>query len=118
MTWFTDHWPPLTARPVYPQAIIDGPSTGVPRQVIRYRYTTLTPYVVPGLPRSAGTSTVKKFFDKSDVLEKWSKSAWAKTRQAHKAKKETSDFDRFNIMLLKKQRRSLVQRAASKQTKA
>ncbi|CAO1619088.1 unnamed protein product [Sympodiomycopsis kandeliae] len=100
------------------RAIIDGPSTGVPRQVLRYRYTTLTPYVVPGLPRGAGTPTVKKFFDKSDVVEKWAKSSWAKKREAQKAKRESSDFDRFNIMLLKKQRRFLVQRAAAKQAKA
>lgn len=100
------------------QAIIDGPSTGVPRQVIRYRYTTLTPFVVPGLPRGAGTSTVKKVFDKSDVAEKWAKSSWAKSRQAAKAKKEATDFDRFNIMLLKKQRRFLVAKAAKKQAKA
>ncbi|CAO1628787.1 unnamed protein product [Parajaminaea phylloscopi] len=100
------------------KAIVDGPSTGVPRQVIRYRYTTLTPFVVADLPRAAGTSAVKKFFDKSDVAEKWAKSSWAKKRQAQKAKREASDFDRFNIMLLKKQRRSLVQRAAAKQAKA
>ncbi|PWN23107.1 hypothetical protein BCV69DRAFT_310593 [Microstroma glucosiphilum] len=100
------------------KAIVDGPSTGVARQVIRYRYTTLTPFVVPGLPRGSGSTTVKKFFDKSDVNEKWAKSAWAKKRQAQKAKRETSDFDRFNIMLLKKQRRFLAQKAAAKQAKA
>lgn len=100
------------------QAIIDGPSTGVPRQVVRYRYTTLTPFVVEKLPRGAGTSTVKKFFDKSGVTEKWAKSTWAKRRQAQKAKREASDFDRFNIMLLKKQRRFLVGKALAKQAKA
>jgi large subunit ribosomal protein L14e len=52
------------------------------------------------------------------VNEKWAKSAWAKKRQAQKAKRETSDFDRFNIMLLKKQRRFLAQKAAAKQAKA
>lgn len=108
---------PLLSPPS-PQAIIDGPSTGVPRQVIRYRYTTLTPYIVPELPRGAGTPKVKKCFDKSDVLEKWAKSSWAKKREAQKAKRNSSDFERFNIMLLKKQRRYLVQKAAAKQAKA
>lgn len=108
----------LTAATHLLQAIIDGPSTGVPRQVIRYRYTTLTPYVVPGLPRAAGTPTVKKYFDKSDVAEKWAKSSWYKKREAQKAKRESSDFDRFNLMLLKKQRRFAINKAVAKQAKA
>jgi hypothetical protein len=48
-------------------------------------------------------------FEASDVLAKWEKSAWAQRRAAIAARRSTSDFDRFEIMLLKKQRRRLVQ---------
>ena len=90
------------------KAIIDGPSTGVPRQSLRYRYLSLTPHVVPKLPRASNTSTVKKYFDQSGVTEKWAESAWAKKRQTAKLRSEMTDFDRFNVMLLKKQRARII----------
>ena len=96
---FPSHW----------QALIEGPLTGVPRQAFAYRRLVLTPFVLKKLPRAAGTSTVKKVFEASGVLDKWEKSAWAQRRKAIAARRATSDFDRFEIMLLKKQRRRLVQ---------
>lgn len=96
------------------KAIIDGPSTGVPRQAFRYRYMSLTPLVVSKLPRAAGTSTVKKYFEQEGIAEKWASTTWAKKRQAHKLKREMSDFDRFNVMLLKKERRRIIGTAAKK----
>ncbi|GAA5962349.1 hypothetical protein JCM5350_000384 [Sporobolomyces pararoseus] len=100
------------------RALIDGPSTGVPRQSFTYRRLVLTPYVLKKLPRAAGTSTVKKVFDASEVVAKWEKSAWAQKRKATEQRRNLSDFDRFNVMLLKKQRRRLVQAAAAKAKKS
>lgn len=96
------------------QAIVDGPVTDVPRQAIRYRAISLTPIVVEGLPRAAGTATVKKYFEKNNVVQKWAESTWAKKKQAQKVKSEMTDFDRFNVMLLKKQRRRIVSSQAKK----
>ncbi|GAA5925264.1 60S ribosomal protein L14 [Sporobolomyces koalae] len=100
------------------RALIDGPSTGVPRQSFTYRRLVLTPYVLKKLPRAAGTTTVKKVFDASEVVAKWEKSAWAQKRKATEVRRNLSDFDRFNVMLLKKQRRRLVQAAAAKAKKS
>ncbi|GAA5853273.1 hypothetical protein JCM3766R1_003668 [Sporobolomyces carnicolor] len=100
------------------RALIDGPSTGVPRQSFTYRRLVLTPYVLKKLPRAAGTSTVKKVFDASEVVAKWEKSAWAQKRKATEQRRNLTDFDRFNVMLLKKQRRRLVQAAAAKAKKS
>lgn len=96
------------------KAIIDGPSTGVPRQAMRYRYLSLTRLVVNGLPRAARTPTVKKYFDKENVAQKWAESTWAKKQAARKNKNQMSDFDRFNVMLLKKQRRRIISGQAKK----
>ncbi|SGY16107.1 BQ5605_C012g06761 [Microbotryum silenes-dioicae] len=101
-----------------PQALIEGPLTGVPRQSFPYRRLVLTPFVLKKLPRAAGTATVKKVFEASGVLAKWEASAWAQKRKAVEARRNTTDFDRFEIMLLKKQRRRLVQVAASKAKKS
>ncbi|CCG85079.1 protein of unknown function [Taphrina deformans PYCC 5710] len=42
------------------RALIDGPSTGVARHMQSYSNLILTPYVVPGLPRSTGPTTLGK----------------------------------------------------------
>lgn len=91
------------------QALIEGPSTGVTRQPFAYRRLVLTPYVLKKLPRAAGTTVVKKVWDASEVEAKWAKSAWAQKRAAQEKRRNTSDFERFEVMLLKKQRRRLVQ---------
>lgn len=90
------------------KAIIDGPSTGVPRQALRYRYLSLTRFTLKGLPRGAGSPVVKKFFDKENMAKQWAESTWAKKQAARKHKGQMTDFDRFNVMLLKKQRRRII----------
>ncbi|QRV96214.1 ribosomal protein L14 [Ceratobasidium sp. AG-Ba] len=96
------------------RAIIDGPLTGVPRQPYPYRHLVLTPLTVKGLPRAAGTGVVKKYFEKTDVLAKWEKSAWAQRRASITKRRTLSDFDRFSVMVYKKQRRDAAYKAAKK----
>lgn len=74
----------------------------------------LTPFVVKDLPRAAGTPVVKKYFEKSDITSKWAQSAWAKKRAARKARQQANDFQRFELLLLKKQRRRLLGAATKK----
>jgi large subunit ribosomal protein L14e len=51
----------------------------------------LTPYLLRSLPRAAGSATVKKQFEASDVVAKWEASAWAKKRAALERRKKSSD---------------------------
>lgn len=92
---------------------MDGPSTGVPRQVMAYRDMTLTRFVIK-VPRAAGSTAVKKAFEASGVAEKWAESKWAKTIKAREARKNTTDFERFTVQVLKKQRRNILGAAAKK----
>lgn len=80
------------------QAVVDGPSTGVPRQVMAYRDMTLTRFVIK-VPRAAGTPAVKKAFDASGVAEKWAESKWAKTLAAREARKNTTDCTYYDALL-------------------
>ncbi|GAA5820754.1 hypothetical protein JCM11251_003142 [Rhodosporidiobolus azoricus] len=100
------------------RALIDGPSTGVPRQAFTYRRLVLTPYVLKKLPRAAGSTTVKKVWEASEVDAKWAKSAWAAKRASSERRKQLTDFERFEVLLLRKQRRRLVQAAAAKASKS
>ena len=96
------------------QAIIDGPSTGVPRQAFPYRHLALTPFVLTSLPRGAGSGVIRKQLEKEGTVEKWQKSSWAQKREAIAKRRSLNDFERFAVMLAKKARRDQVRKTLAK----
>ncbi len=92
------------------QVLVDGPSTKedsvVPRHPLALAHATLTPIVIPKLPRSAGTGAVKKAWEKEEVEKKFEETSWAKKRDQTDKRRNLSDFERFKVMRLKKQVRS------------
>jgi len=99
------------------RAILDSPATGVPRGPFAYRHLTLTSIVMK-LPRGARTGTIRKKMVDQKVVEKWEGSSWCKRRQALQARRELSDFGRFEVMILKKRRRDAARKTLSKEKKA
>lgn len=100
-----------------PQALIDGPTTGVPRQSYPYKHVVLTSHVVKDLPRAAGTTTVKKYIEKCEADKKWEATSWAKKRDLVNRRKKLSDFERFSVMLGKRTRRDKVRKTLCKKGK-
>jgi len=96
------------------RAIIDGPTTNVPRQSYQFKHLTLTRICLTKLPRAASSGVVKKQLEKEGVVEKWNKSGWATKRAAIEQRKKLNDFARFTVMLAKKQRRDIVRKAVAK----
>lgn len=96
------------------RALIDGPTTGVPRQSVSLARVILTPIVLKGLPRGSRTATVSKKWTASDVNEQWTKSAWAQKIAQRQRRSQLTDFERFQVMALKKQRRFAVKKAVAK----
>jgi len=96
------------------RAIIDGPTTNVPRQSYQFKHVTLTPFCLTKLPRAARSGVVKKQIEKEAIVEKWNKSGWATKRAATEGRKKLNDFARFKVMLAKKQRRDTVRKTLAK----
>lgn len=100
------------------QVLVDGPSTNedavVPRHPLRLANVSLTPFVIPKLPKSAGTGAVKKLWEKNDIDQKWAESTWAKKREQQERRRNLTDFERFKVMRLKKQARFEVRKAHAK----
>lgn len=96
------------------QAIIDGPTTSVPRQSFPYRHLSLTPLRLTKLPRGAGTGAIRKQLDKEATVTRWENSSWAKKRAAIQKRRSLNDFARFEVMLAKKARRDVVRKALAK----
>jgi large subunit ribosomal protein L14e len=95
------------------RALVDGPTSGVSRQVLAFRRMHLTDLVVP-LARTAGTKSVLKAAQKFDLDSKWKLTPWAKKQQLRSKRQNATDFDRFKVMLAKKQRRVIVYREVKK----
>lgn len=100
------------------QALIDGPSSDsalqVTRQLVSFSNVVLTDFVVANLPRGARTPTVKKFWEKAEIDKKWKESNWAKKRDQQTKRAALTDFDRFKVLRLKKQRRFEERKALAK----
>ncbi|KAI9025575.1 60S ribosomal protein L14 [Hyaloraphidium curvatum] len=87
------------------RALIDGPTTGVARQALGFKRMTLTPLKIE-LPRMAGSPALKKAIEKQNLHENWGKTAWAKKLENRAKRQNLSDFDRFQLMVARKERRS------------
>jgi large subunit ribosomal protein L14e len=73
--------------------------------------------VIDKLPRASGSSAVKRAWEKAGIDAKWKESNWAKKRQTQARRKALTDFERFKVLRLKKQRR-FEQRKALVKVKA
>lgn len=65
----------------------------------------LSGLVVEGLNRGARHASLKSMWEKNEIDDKWSKSNWAKKREQMDRRRNLTDFERFKVMRLKKQRR-------------
>ncbi|EAW15692.1 60S ribosomal protein eL14 [Aspergillus fischeri NRRL 181] len=100
------------------RVLVDGPSTEenkiVPRHALPLAHATLTPFVIPKLPRAAGTGPVKKLWEKNEIDGKWAKSTIAQKTERAERRKNLTDFERFKVLRLRKQARYEVQKAHAK----
>jgi large subunit ribosomal protein L14e len=79
---------------------VDGPTSGVERQVMPFRHLSLTKIRV-AMPRGARTKAVKKVLETAAVNEQWAKTGTAKRLNAQRIRANLTDFDRFKVMVLK-----------------
>ncbi|PVV04369.1 hypothetical protein BB560_001126 [Smittium megazygosporum] len=92
------------------RVIVEGPTTGVHRHVASLSQVTLTDISIKDLPRTIGTAALKKAIVKSGVVESWKKTSWAKKLEVRRIRANLTDYDRFKVMRLKKQKRFIVDR--------
>ncbi|OWB69869.1 hypothetical protein B5S31_g3557 [[Candida] boidinii] len=79
----------------------------------RVSRVVLTPLVL-ALPRGARTGIVHKKWAAAGIDAKWSQTAWAKKIAQRETRSKLSDFERFQVMVLKKQRNYAVKKAIAK----
>ncbi|KAL1837334.1 hypothetical protein VTJ49DRAFT_3977 [Mycothermus thermophilus] len=100
------------------RVLVDGPSSdpklATPRGIAHLSHALLTSIVIPKLPRGSRTPTVKKAWEAAGVDAKWAETNWAKKQLIQERRASLTDFDRFKVMRLKKQRRFEERKALAK----
>ena len=91
------------------KCLIDGPEelTGVRRQVISFTRIALTDHTVK-IQRNARQKCLKAKWAEAEVLDKWNASSWAKKLATKKKRASLSDFDRFKVLVAKKQKAEII----------
>jgi large subunit ribosomal protein L14e len=97
------------------KVLVEGPSSdeslAVPRHAAPLSALSLTSIVIPKLPLAVGSPALKKKWDAHEVDSKWANSATAKTAAKLARRKQLSDFERFKVMVLRKNARFEVRKA-------
>lgn len=86
--------------------IVDGPTTGLKKQVAKVSHLVLTPYKMK-IPRNLRSTTLKKRIAKDDTLQKFQKSAWGMKLQKREIRSKLTDFQRFQVKCLKRIQRRM-----------
>ena len=91
------------------KCLVEGPEeiTGVSRQVLPYSRIALTDLTVK-IQRNARSKTLMAAWKEGETLSKWEGSTWAKKLDSKKKRANLSDFDRFKVMVAKKQKSRII----------
>jgi len=97
------------------QALVEGPSSDsskrVPRHAAPLSHISLTNVVIPKVPLAIGHTGLKKMWEAEKVEDKWSGSKAAKMTARYARRKQLTDFERFKVMVLRKQARFEVRKS-------
>lgn len=81
--------------------------TGVQRQIVPFKRIALTDLKVK-IPKNARQKTLMAAWEKKNVLAKWENTTWAKKLAAKAKRASLTDFERFQLMVARKQKAKLI----------
>ena len=96
---------------------MEGPTTGVLRQALNFKRLQLTDQKIK-IAHSGSAKSVKKALAKKDVVAAFNASSWGRKLQSRSRRAALSDFDRFKVSLLRKQKSKILQKEVSKLKKS
>lgn len=93
------------------KCLVDGPEsiTGVSRTVVPFTRIALTDLTVK-IQRNARQKTLEAAWKAGDTLATWEASSWAKKLSSKKKRAALNDFDRFKVMVAKKQKKEIIEK--------
>merc|ERR1712004_652822 len=92
------------------RVLIEGPTSGVRRQEMSLRRLSMTDFVLD-IPRSVKSSELIKAVQAFDLNNKWNNTPYGRRLQRASVRGNLTDFDRFKVMVLRKRRTALRNKA-------
>merc|ERR1711976_1123592 len=83
--------------------LVDGPTTGVDRQVMPAKRIQLTKFRINAVMRNQHTGSLIKNINAFGLEKRWAETGFAKKLRAQKLRAQNSDFNRFKAMVLRRQ---------------
>ncbi|KAJ3321032.1 60S ribosomal protein L14 [Boothiomyces sp. JEL0866] len=94
------------------RVLVEGPE--VKRQAISFKRATLTAIKLEKIPRAIGSKALLAAIEKQDLNGLWAKTSWAKKVAKRELRANTTDFDRFKIMIARKKKSVTVGKGFAK----
>jgi len=88
--------------------MVEGPTSGVRRQLIKIEYVNPTDIVIPNLPKGVNSKFLKAAFEKAGVAQKFGESNVGKKLAKHAFHASATDFQRHQAFTLKKKRNAII----------
>lgn len=92
--------------------LIDGPTTGVKRQVVSLRWTMLTDQVI-NISEKPTTEQLKKEIEASPAIDTFMNSVWGKKIQQQRLRAKATFEDMGKIAKLRRERKMAMRRIAA-----
>ncbi len=92
------------------RVIVDGPTTGVDRKVMNLKALSLSKFNVD-ISRGIRNKALVAALEEQKTIEKFNESAWGLKKAAAAKRSACNDFERFQVMILKKERTKAINKA-------
>eukprot|EP00903_Cladosiphon_okamuranus_P005810 g5754.t1 len=89
------------------KALVEGPDTGVGRQLIPFKRLALTDFKLP-IQRNARIGTIRAAAKAEDLHAKWEATSLAKKKARKLKRASMTDLDRFKVMVARKQKSAII----------
>ena len=98
--------------------LIEGPTSGVERQVIPLCRVEVTKFRVAKVLRNQRSSVLKKLCEEFKLNERWAATEKAKRHSKQVRRAELTDFERFKVVTLRRQLGSALRKGRKTQAGA
>jgi hypothetical protein len=98
--------------------LVDGPSSGISRKEVSLKQLDMTKIKVNNCPNGCTTTELEKLLKEQKVDEQWKNSTPYKRFAQKKTRLNLTDFQRFQVQTLKKQKNKLINAEVSALTSA
>ncbi len=96
------------------RVLVDGPTTAFPRIIYPLKRLSLTSIKLPNILKGARTGTIKAAAEKINLKAKWEATSVAKKMALRAKRASLTDFDRFKVMISRKNRSFKLRQLANK----